>query len=75
MQGGFPHGTAYELTVNAWPTLKSLPAPVDLDKDGMPDDWEKEHGLNPNDAADASSNKLSKSYTNIEVYLNSLITH
>ena len=73
VQGGYPHGTAYELTVNAWPALKSLPAPVDTDKDGMPDDWEKKHGLNFNDAADASTYKISKRYTNIEVYLNGLL--
>lgn len=73
VQGGYPHGTAYELTINAWPGLRSLPAPPDTDKDGMPDDWEKKHGLNPNDAADASANKISKSYTNIEVYLNGIL--
>lgn len=73
VQGGYPHGTEYELTVMAWPSLKSLPAPVDTDKDGMPDDWEKENGLNPNDAADAAGYKLSKGYTNIEVYINSII--
>jgi hypothetical protein len=70
VQGGFQHGTEYELTINAWPALKSLPAPADTDKDGMPDDWEKKKGLNPNDASDASQNKLDKHYTNIEVYLN-----
>src|SRR5690606_10012646 len=37
VQGGFPHGTPYEQTVNAWPKLKQAPAPVDSDKDGMPD--------------------------------------
>lgn len=73
VQGGYPHGTAYELTVNAWPVLRSLPAPPDTDKDGMPDEWEKKNGLNPNDAGDASTYKLSKSYTNIEVYANSLV--
>jgi hypothetical protein len=73
VQGGFPHGTEYELTVKAWPALKSLPAPVDSDKDGIPDDWEKKNALNPSDATDAANYKLSKSYTNIEVYLNSLI--
>jgi pectate lyase len=73
VQGGYPHGTAYELTVNAWPSLKSYPASMDSDKDGMPDDWEKNHGLDPNNAADASANKLSKSYTNIEVYLNGIL--
>ncbi|HEV8286034.1 MAG TPA: pectate lyase [Chitinophagaceae bacterium] len=73
VQGGYPHGTAYELTTNAWPVLNSLPAPKDSDADGMPDDWEKKNGLNPNDANDASIFKLDKNYTNIEVYINSLI--
>ena len=73
VQGGFPHGTAYELTVNAWPLLKSLPAPVDTDKDGMPDEWEKKNGLNPNDVRDGAQNKLDKKFTNIEVYINGLI--
>ena len=75
VQGGYPHGTAYELTINAWPSLKSLPAPADSDKDGMPNDWEKRNGLNTNDAGDAATYIISKSYTNIEVYLNSLIIH
>ena len=72
VQGGYPHGTAYELTINAWPFLQSLPAPADADKDGIPDEWEVKNGLNPNDAADAAGNKLDKHYTNIEVYINSL---
>lgn len=73
VQGGFPHGTPYEQTVNAWPSLRSVPAPADSDKDGMPDDWEQKNGLNPSDASDASGLKLHKSYTNIEVYINSLL--
>ncbi|MEI9945755.1 MAG: pectate lyase [Chitinophagaceae bacterium] len=73
VQGGFPHGTEYELTINAWPALKSLPAPADSDKDGMPDDWEKSNGLNPADVTDASAYTLNKNYTNIEMYLNSLL--
>ena len=28
VQGGYPHGTEYEKTVNAWPNLKSMPAPA-----------------------------------------------
>jgi hypothetical protein len=39
----------------------------------MPDAWEKQHGLNANDSKDAAAFTLSKSYTNIEVYLNSLL--
>jgi pectate lyase len=72
VQGGFPHGTAYDLTINAWPFLKSSMTPADTDKDGMPDEWEKKNGLNPSDDRDASANKLDKSYTNIEVYIYNL---
>jgi len=59
--------------VGGWPVLKSLPAPTDTDQDGMPDIWEQKHGLNPKNAADATLYKLSKDYTNLEVYLNSLV--
>ncbi len=73
VQGNHPHGTEYELTVNAWPLLRSLPAAADKDKDGMPDDWENRNKLNPADASDASKYTLSKTYTNIEVYFNELV--
>lgn len=73
VQGGYEHGTAYEKTINAWPSLMYLPAPMDADKDGMPDEWEKAMGLNPNDASDASTLKLHTFYTNIEVYINTLV--
>lgn len=72
VQGGYPHGTAYEQTMNAWPTLNASPAPKDSDNDGIPDDWEKKHGLDPN-TPDASGVKLHPYYTNIEVYINSLV--
>lgn len=73
VQGNYPHGTPYEQTKNAWPALTSKPAPADADGDGMPDDWEKKTGLNANDASDAAGYKLDKRFTNIEVYLNSII--
>ena len=72
VQGRYPHGTEFEKTIKAWPALQSLPAPTDADSDGMPDDWEKKHGLNPNDGNDASAHRLDKNYTNIEVYINSI---
>lgn len=72
VQGGFPHGTAYELTVGAWPALHPAPASQDKDKDGMPDQWEKAHQLNPVDNSDASLYTLHKQYTNLEIYLNEL---
>ena len=70
VQGGYPHGTPYEMTLNAWPALRSEAAHADNDKDGMPDEWEKKNGLNPSDPSDASGYKISKNFTNIEICLN-----
>lgn len=60
-------------SVGGWPKLKSLPAPTDTDKDGMPDAWEKKMKLNPKNPEDRNSSSLDKNYTNLEVYLNSLV--
>ncbi|MCB1094715.1 MAG: pectate lyase [Verrucomicrobiae bacterium] len=58
--------------VGGWPELKSIPAPADTDQDGMPDDWETEKGLNPNDASDG--NKIGDDgYTMLELYINGAI--
>ena len=53
----------------------SRPAGYDTDNDGIPDEWEKANGLNPNNASDALLFTLDKKnwYNNIEVYLNSLV--
>lgn len=53
----------------------SRPAGFDTDGDGIPDEWEKANGLNPNDASDALTYSLDAKgyYTNIEVYANSLV--
>lgn len=45
----------------------------DSDGDGMPDEWEIEKRLNPNDAGDGVLYNLNPNYTNLEVYLNSLV--
>ena len=58
--------------VGGWPALRSLPAPVDSDHDGMPDEWEKAHGLNPNDPSDRNDVRDADGYTRLEEYLNSL---
>lgn len=71
VQGGYPHATPYDQTVNAWPTLAASPAPVDSDHDGMPDSYETANGFNPNDAADRNG-YASNGYTNLENYLSSL---
>lgn len=48
-------------------------AELDSDNDGMPDIWEVNNNLNPKDPSDAAMYNLNKQYTNIEVYINSLI--
>lgn len=50
-------------------------AGYDSDNDGMPDDWETANGLNPNDASDAKAYTLDSKgwYTNVEVYINSIV--
>jgi hypothetical protein len=59
--------------VGGYPEYKGTPY-QDSDNDGMPDAYEKKNGLDPNNAADASQYAADKSgYTNIEVYLNSLV--
>jgi hypothetical protein len=49
------------------------PADWDRDRDGMPDAWEKTHGLNPQDPGDRNGDLNGDGYTNLEKYLNSLV--
>ena len=54
----------------------SRAADFDTDGDGMPDEWETANGLNPNDATDGDTYTLDTEkgwYTNVEVYMNSLV--
>lgn len=60
------------LAVGGWAEYKSVPAPVDTDKDGMPDAWETKKGLNPNDASDGKK-KDANGFTMLEIYLNELV--
>lgn len=57
--------------VGGWPELKGGPLPADADDDGLPDAWEKAHGLDPRNPADANR-VLPSGYTAIEEYLNEL---
>lgn len=64
--------------IPSYPELASETRPTgfDTDKDGMPDEWEIANGLDPNNAADAKLYTLDtehKWYTNVEVYINSLV--
>lgn len=59
--------------VGGYPEYKGKPY-KDSDSDGIPDAWEKAHGLDPKKAADAPQiAKDSGGYSNIEVYLNSVV--
>lgn len=71
-----PEGDEDETTAS-YPTLKeeTRPAGFDTDQDGIPDTWETANGLNPYSASDGKTYTLDpqKRYTNLEVYLNSLV--
>ena len=58
--------------VGGWPQLCSTAAPADTDDDGMPDDWERTHGLDPGNPADRNGHTIDAEYTTLEVYLASL---
>lgn len=45
----------------------------DSDLDGMPDEWEDANGLDKNNGSDGKLNSLDKNFTNLEVFLNSLV--
>jgi hypothetical protein len=51
--------------VGGWPEYKTLPAPVDTDGDGMPDEWEKKNGLNANDATIETNYTVTAIYAGI----------
>ncbi len=54
------------------PEYKKAKPYKDSDMDGMPDEWEKKNGLNPNDPSDANGDMTGDGYTNIEKYINSI---
>lgn len=61
--------------VGGWPELQSGDKPLDTDFDGIPDEWETQFGLDPNDPLDARNITLVTGFTNIEVYMRHLVRH
>lgn len=56
--------------VGGWPALASAEPPADADADGMPDAWERAHGLDPADGDDHRADPDGDGYTNLEEWLN-----
>ena len=57
--------------MGGYPDYQGVPR-RDSDGDGMPDEWETAHGLNPNDPSDAAKDATGDGYTNIEKYINGI---
>jgi pectate lyase len=57
--------------VGGYPDYRGAPY-ADRDQDGMPDDWEQAHQLNPTDPSDASADANHDGYTNLEDFINGL---
>ena len=56
--------------VGGWPEYRAGRPAEDRDRDGMPDAWERSHGLNPADPSDSRSDADRDGYTAIEEFLN-----
>ena len=59
--------------MGGYPAYKGEPR-TDTDGDGMPDEWERTNGLNPNDPSDANGDVNGDGYTNIEKWINGIPT-
>lgn len=75
-----PSAATVDEQTASYPELvnEARPDGYDSDNDGMPDEWEMLNGLDPNDASDAITYTLDTErgwYTNLEVYLNSVVQH
>ena len=55
--------------VGGWAKLRAGEAPEDSDADGMPDGWERKHGLDVT-AQDHNGDRDGDGYTNLEEFLN-----
>jgi len=61
--------------VGGWPVYAQGTELTDSDGDGMPDDWETAHGLDPHKYSDAAKETLVAGHTNLDVYMNDLVKH
>lgn len=59
--------------VGGWPALPATRPPADADRDGMPNGWERRHGLNPQ-RRNSDGDHDRDGWTNIEEYVNGLVS-
>ena len=57
---------------NDFPSIENGKPYTDSDKDGISDEWENNHELNPKDNSDGSKDRNNDGYTNLEDFLHSL---
>lgn len=55
--------------VGGWPVLAAGTPRADADGDGLPDAWERRHGLDPNAKADGNGDRDGDGWTNLEEWL------
>ncbi|MDB4632268.1 T9SS C-terminal target domain-containing protein [bacterium] len=74
-KSGLPGLPDSQEDVGGWEDYPEIhrPADWDTDRDGMPNTWEIEKGLDPNDAADGPRDPDGDGYTNLESFLNVLV--
>lgn len=58
--------------VGGWPEYAGGTPRLDSDGDGIPDDWEREHKLDPENPGDAARDTDKNGYLQLEDYLNEL---
>lgn len=63
-----------QVEIGGWPELKSVSIPlwVDTNRNGIPDWWAVEQGLDPQDPDLANKDSNGNGYTNLEDYINDL---
>ncbi len=71
-RSGLPGLPDSQADVGGWEDYPEIhrPADWDTDGDGLPDWWERQHGLNPDNPADGAMDTDGDGYTNLEDYLN-----
>jgi hypothetical protein len=58
---------------DGWPQYADAQPAVDNDHDGMADEWERTHGLDPNNPDDRNNVISKEGYTALDAYLCSLM--